>query len=101
MSPHYFLTNGQSDASTFVLISAMQTLKYYKDPLCMLFFKSDAVVLNRKSPITVLLRHLDNNVRSGTGAKLDGIGNKILKDLGQLPFIAKHKRQLVTLYYTL
>jgi hypothetical protein len=88
---HDFSANGQAHARSFVLAPAMETLKRFEDEIHVLLGKSYSIVLNENLVSVIHRPTVDLDFRvNRRKAKLDRIGDKILKKLPQLMPVSVH-----------
>src|SRR5258706_14863240 len=76
------LANGQADACPGIFLLVLQPLEHLENPFPVLFFDTDAIVLDRKMPSvfsTFFAGHM--NARRVCIPELDGVGDQVLKHL--------------------
>ena len=91
------LAHGEPDSRAVILFPSVEALKNNEDALVKLGVDTDPIVAHRERPPRVFAQGTDVNTRRFGTAKLDGIGNQILKDLQQLRSISQHHWQSIIL----
>src|SRR2546425_11252231 len=89
-----FFADGKADTGARILVSSVEPLENDKDPLKIFLGNADPVIAHRKMPAARLLLDANANFKRAFTAKLDRIGDKVLKELSQLDAIPRNRWKL-------
>lgn len=92
MAFHNPVTKGQTDTGTGIFRPVMKPLKNEKNALLLFRGNTNAVIPNRKHPISVLQFGGNMDLGRFLTMKFDGIANEVLKQLNELNFITPDDR---------
>src|ERR1041385_5728726 len=95
---HYAFTDGQADARSRVSFSPVQPLEDDKDAFVKFWIDADAIVAHGKNPVRRREFCRNGDFRPAWAAELEGVGEKVLKQLGELAFIAVHGRERTSVH---
>ena len=86
------LADGQPDARARILLAAVQALKDQEDAILVLCVDADAVVADGKVPQVAFTLGVDVDFWRRRAAKLQGVADQVLKNLGQAAWRRRARR---------
>src|SRR5688572_20105001 len=86
-------TDGQADPGSWVLLPGLDPLENDENALKVIGGNTDPIILHRYNPLMWFFLHPHPDQGLGpSAAKLDGVGDQVLKNLGELRTVSHHGR---------
>lgn len=90
---HDLLANGQPDPRSGIILPSVEALKHLEETGLLIDGDADAIIRDGEHPFLPLSFCGDADLYCFLGTELDGIGDKVLQELGHLRWIGRDLRQ--------